>query len=71
MGNKHFYEGAWMLAALIATLIALGFATNKVLKQPTVVKSWSTQKCLWIENEQGEKVSCYPLPARYALRWVE
>ena len=30
MGNKYFYEGAWMLAALIATLIALGFATNKV-----------------------------------------
>ena len=68
MGNKYFYEGAWMLAALIATLIALGFATNKVLKQPTVVKAGQPKNAYGLRTNKAKKfhVIRFPLGMPYA-----
>lgn len=38
---------------------------------PYVVKSYSTNKCLFVEYSDGQKTDCTVLPKRYELKWAK
>lgn len=60
--------------ALLASPLALGLKIWA--DQPTVYKSWKTQKCVRVEDPANIAAgkaprTCKTLPTRYDLVWVE
>ena len=65
---KTFIQTIALLVVLTG-LIAYGFYVYVTI--PYVHKSWSTQKCLFVEYHDGtiSESACKNLPSRYELVW--
>ena len=57
------------LLLVIVVLVGLLAVSLRAMMTPTVVKSWTGQKCLYIIEADGATRPCGELPATYYTEW--
>ena len=68
---RQFLEGFWAVFVCTFFLVSCGVLFYQVLRimdEPMVFRSWSTQECVKVEPESAG--TCEDLPDRYGIVWV-